>query len=68
MTLDFEALAPREAYSWMINAITPRPIAWVSTISAEGKTNLAPFSYFQALCSKPPMLMFSGAMWKRRQF
>lgn len=62
MILDFETLAPRDVYSWMINAITPRPIAWVSTVSAAGQTNLAPFSYFQAVCSKPPTLMFSGAV------
>jgi flavin reductase (DIM6/NTAB) family NADH-FMN oxidoreductase RutF len=62
MTLDFETLAPRDAYTWMVHAVTPRPIAWVSTISAAGKTNLAPFSYFQAVCSKPPMLMFCGAI------
>lgn len=62
MTLDFETLPPREAYSWMIHAITPRPIAWISTISAEGKTNLAPFSFFQGVCSKPPMVIFSGAI------
>ncbi len=62
MTLDFETLPPRDAYAWMIHAITPRPIAWVSTISAAGKTNLAPFSFFQGVCSKPPTLMFSGAI------
>jgi flavin reductase (DIM6/NTAB) family NADH-FMN oxidoreductase RutF len=62
MTLDFETLPPRDAYQWMISAITPRPIAWVSTISAEGKTNLAPFSFFQGVCSKPPMVMFCGAV------
>ena len=62
MTLDFETLPPRDAYNWMIHAITPRPIAWVSTISAEGKTTLAPFSFFQGICSKPPTLMFSGAI------
>ena len=62
MFLDFETLSPRDTYSWMINTITPRPIAWVSTISAAGHTNLAPFSYFQAVCSKPPTLMFSGAV------
>lgn len=58
MTLDFETLSPREAYAWMINAITPRPIAWVSTISAEGRVNLAPFSFFQGVCSNPPTLLF----------
>jgi flavin reductase (DIM6/NTAB) family NADH-FMN oxidoreductase RutF len=62
MTLDFESLPPRDAYAWMIHAITPRPIAWVSTISAAGQTNLAPFSFFQGICSKPPTLMFSGAI------
>src|SRR5688572_6260513 len=62
MILDFETLAPRDAYAWMINAITPRPIAWVSTISAAGQTNLAPFSFFQGVCSRPPTLMFSGAI------
>lgn len=62
MTLDFENLAPRDVYAWMSNTITPRPIAWVSTISAEGKTNLAPFSYFQAICSKPPTLLFTGTI------
>ena len=36
----------------------PRPIAWVSTISPEGKTNLAPFSFFQGVTANPPTLMF----------
>ena len=58
MILDFEQLAPRDGYAWMTQAITPRPIAWVSTISADGKPNLAPFSFFQAICSNPPTLMF----------
>src|SRR5207245_2414834 len=43
MILDFSALRPRDIYAWMISTIMPRPIAWVSTISIEGKTNLAPF-------------------------
>ena len=38
--------------------IYPRPIAWVSTISAEGRTNLAPFSFFQGITANPPVLMF----------
>lgn len=58
MLLDFTALPPRDAYAWMTQAITPRPIAWVSTVSADGRTNLAPFSFFQAVCSNPPTLMF----------
>jgi flavin reductase (DIM6/NTAB) family NADH-FMN oxidoreductase RutF len=58
MLLDFSALKPRDAYGWMISTIMPRPIAWVSTISADGKTNLAPFSFFQGITANPPTLMF----------
>jgi flavin reductase (DIM6/NTAB) family NADH-FMN oxidoreductase RutF len=58
MLLDFSALRARDAYAWMISTILPRPIAWVSTISAAGKTNLAPFSFFQGVTSNPPTLMF----------
>jgi flavin reductase (DIM6/NTAB) family NADH-FMN oxidoreductase RutF len=58
MQLDFTNLPMPEAYAWMIGTITPRPIAWVSTISADGKTNLAPFSFFQGVTSNPPTLMF----------
>ena len=58
MLLDFSTLSTRDAYAWMIGTIYPRPIAWVSTISAEGKTNLAPFSFFQGITANPPTLMF----------
>jgi flavin reductase (DIM6/NTAB) family NADH-FMN oxidoreductase RutF len=58
MELDFSALAPREAYRWMTGTILPRPIAWVATISAAGRTNLAPFSFFQGITASPPTLMF----------
>ena len=59
MQLDPEIDNPTDIYSTMIRAITPRPIAWVSTISPSGVTNLAPFSYFNGICSKPAALMFS---------
>lgn len=58
MRLDFTALSARDAYQWMVSTILPRPIAWVSTLSAESKTNLAPFSFFQGVCANPPTLMF----------
>lgn len=61
MQLDFTTLSPRDAYNWMITMITPRPIAWVSTISAAGETNLAPFSFFQGVCAHPPTLLFTAA-------
>jgi flavin reductase (DIM6/NTAB) family NADH-FMN oxidoreductase RutF len=58
MVLDFAALPTRNAYQWMVSTILPRPIAWVSTISPEGRTNLAPFSFFQGITANPPTLMF----------
>jgi flavin reductase (DIM6/NTAB) family NADH-FMN oxidoreductase RutF len=58
MILDFAALSTRNAYQWMTSTILPRPIAWVSTISPDGKTNLAPFSFFQGITANPPTLMF----------
>jgi flavin reductase (DIM6/NTAB) family NADH-FMN oxidoreductase RutF len=58
MIIDFTQAHPRDAYGWMINSIGPRPIAWVSTISQNGVTNLAPFSFFQAVSAYPPVLMF----------
>lgn len=57
MLLDFTALTPRDAYGWMISTILPRPVAWVSTVSADGKANLAPFSFFQGVTANPPTLM-----------
>ena len=42
----------------MIGSIVPRPIAWVSTMSADGELNLAPFSYFTAVCTDPMTLLF----------
>lgn len=58
MEIDFTQLSVRDAYAWLTRTILPRPIAWVSTISADGKTNLAPFSFFQGVSSNPPMVMF----------
>src|SRR5471032_1174874 len=58
MKLDFSRLPAREIYGRMISTILPRPIAWVSTVSAEGRTNLAPFSFFQGVTSNPPTLLF----------
>ena len=48
-----------EVYRLMIGAIVPRPIAFVSTVDASGVRNLAPFSYFTACSSNPPVVCFS---------
>jgi len=61
MELDPETLGTREMYEWMVTTLLPRPIAWVSTVSAQGVTNLAPFSFFQGVCARPPTLLFCPA-------
>ena len=52
-------LPPRDAYRLMLSVIVPRPIAWVSTIGANGTHNLAPFSFFNGVAGTPPTVMFS---------
>ncbi len=44
--------------------VAPRPIGWVSTVDAEGRANLAPYSFFNAVADAPPMLAFSSVGWK----
>ena len=41
------------------SCVVPRPIAWVTTMDADGVPNLAPYSFFNALCDSPPMIMIS---------
>ena len=50
-----------ETHKLMIGSIVPRPIALVSTTSKNDINNLAPFSYFNGVCSKPPTIMFAPA-------
>lgn len=50
---------PTEMYLLLRDSVLPRPIAWVSTISAAGETNLAPFSFFNVVSPDPPVLGFS---------
>ena len=59
MDLDPESLEIRARYALMIGTIQPRPIAWVSTISPDGKTNLAPFSFFTGICANPMSVCFA---------
>ncbi|MDX1514657.1 MAG: flavin reductase family protein, partial [Gammaproteobacteria bacterium] len=40
--------------------VVPRPIGWISTLDNEGRANLAPYSFFNAVAASPPMVMFSG--------
>ncbi len=55
-------LVHRDLYNLLIGAVVPRPIAWVSSLSASGQPNLAPFSFFNAVCAQPPLLAFAPGM------
>jgi flavin reductase (DIM6/NTAB) family NADH-FMN oxidoreductase RutF len=44
--------------------VAPRPIGWISTLDAEGRANLAPYSFFNAVHSRPPMLAFTSETMK----
>jgi flavin reductase (DIM6/NTAB) family NADH-FMN oxidoreductase RutF len=57
--LDPLSLEERERYKLIIGCVVPRPIAWVSTCDTEGRNNLAPFSFFNAVGSTPPAVTIS---------
>ncbi|MGS2723048.1 flavin reductase family protein [Porticoccus sp. GXU_MW_L64] len=59
MYLDFQQLSANQRYFTMTQSILPRPIAWVLSDNGDGSHNLAPFSYFNAVCSDPPLVMLS---------
>jgi flavin reductase (DIM6/NTAB) family NADH-FMN oxidoreductase RutF len=56
-----------EFYNLLISSVVPRPIAWVSTVNAAGQPNLAPFSFFNAVCADPPLLVFAPGLRRPRQ-
>lgn len=58
MELNPADLSEQQAYSLMVSSIVPRPIAWISTVDAEGVANLAPFSYFMGVCCDPMTVLF----------
>jgi len=59
MILALSELKPAQVYFHMIQTLIPRPIAWVLSEIEQDKYNLAPFSYFNAVCSDPPLIMLS---------
>lgn len=56
----------RDAYRLLLSAVIPRPIAWVSTLSADGAPNLAPYSFANAVGGTPPTIMFSVSRGRGR--
>ena len=59
MRIDLSVLSSTKIYHLMTQSIIPRPVAWVLTANEGTGYNLAPFSYFNALCSNPPLVMLS---------
>ena len=59
MELDLLGDHADRAYPILSSLITPRPIAWVSTLNDDGSVNLAPFSYFNIFGSRPPLVIFA---------
>jgi flavin reductase (DIM6/NTAB) family NADH-FMN oxidoreductase RutF len=65
MTENFQTIVPnslptKDWHQLMLGCIAPRPIAWVSTLDENGRPNLAPYSFFNAFSSNPPILVFSS--------
>ena len=61
MIIDPSNITFKEIHKLMIGSIVPRPIALISTVSEDKVNNLAPFSYFNGVCSNPPTIMFAPA-------
>ena len=59
MEIEMDALAPGDRYKVLSSLVTPRPIAWVTTVDAAGRVNAAPFSYFNVFGSNPPIVAFA---------
>jgi flavin reductase (DIM6/NTAB) family NADH-FMN oxidoreductase RutF len=52
-------LSPPDMHKLLIGSVVPRPIAWVSSMDRAGVHNLAPFSFFNVVCAKPPTISIS---------
>ena len=59
MIIDMGEMSAPDAYFTMTQVFLPRPIAWVLSENQDSSLNLAPFSFFNAICSDPPLMMMS---------
>jgi flavin reductase (DIM6/NTAB) family NADH-FMN oxidoreductase RutF len=62
MIIDVSSADVVTVYQALVGIVTPRPIAWVTTIDDEGRVNLAPFSFFNAFGANPPVVVFSPVL------
>ncbi|MCC6463127.1 MAG: flavin reductase family protein [Saprospiraceae bacterium] len=60
LTIDPSQIPTKDLHQYILGAVAPRPIAFASTISTDGIPNLAPYSFFNAFSSNPPILIFSS--------
>lgn len=58
-SFDISAMPRLDSYKLLASVVLPRPIAWVTSQSADGELNAAPFSFFNIASSDPPILMLS---------
>jgi flavin reductase (DIM6/NTAB) family NADH-FMN oxidoreductase RutF len=61
LSLNPQELPQPKLHQYLLGAIGPRPIAFASTLDAQGRPNLAPYSFFNVFSSNPPILIFSPA-------
>ena len=61
LSIDPKEISTGKLHGYLLGAIAPRPIAFASTIDADGNPNLSPFSFFNVFGSNPPILIFSPA-------
>lgn len=61
LTIDPKETPTPKLHQYLLGAVGPRPIAFASTIDAEGRPNLSPFSFFNVFSANPPILIFSPA-------
>ncbi len=62
MHLDVSRAPFLDVYQTLVSVVTPRPIAWVTTIDRDDRVNLAPFSFFNAFGANPPVVVFSPTL------
>lgn len=60
-SLDPKSLSTSKLHGYLLSAVAPRPIAFASTLDADGNPNLSPFSFFNVFSANPPILIFSPA-------
>lgn len=61
VTLDSESLDTEAAYRLIVGCVVPRPVAWITTVNADGLVNAAPFSSYNYVATTPPMLAMNIA-------